>query len=144
VQRDALIGQLHRIFEVEFLRPVDAVDRIPLHVLALLVQVHERGAAFVVFEVERGIELLRNRPVLVDFRHRIQLAERSHGALPPQVRPIIIFSEHCSHDQRDSNCRTWQGGNENCDAACPRAGNRQAYNRPPGCGKACSASSRVM
>ena len=139
VQGNAFIGQLHRVFEIELERPVDPVDRIPLHVLALLVQVHERRAAIVVFEIECGVELLRNRPVLVEIRHRIEIAKRCHGANPPQGRPIVVrmnlfFGEQCSHSQRDSKSRAWQGKSDKCDECNEQRSSKAA--RPGNAGRA--------
>src|SRR5690348_15561424 len=41
--RDGVIGELHRIAGIEFLRPIDALLRVPLLTLALLVQREQIG-----------------------------------------------------------------------------------------------------
>src|SRR5947199_115314 len=78
--RDRLVGQLLRIFRIEVLRPVDAGVGVPLELLALLVEVHERGAALLVLPAKDGVEGVPPRPGAVLDRNGVAAVGR-HGAL---------------------------------------------------------------
>src|ERR1700723_2012536 len=71
--RDALVGNLLRIFRIEILRPVDARGGVPLQVLALLVELAERVAALLVFPFENGVELAGYGPLGCIHGNRVTL-----------------------------------------------------------------------
>src|SRR5207244_12566645 len=60
--RDRLVGQLLRVLRIEILRPVDADVGVPLELLALLVEVHERVAAVLILPAEDRLERVRHLP----------------------------------------------------------------------------------
>jgi hypothetical protein len=54
VDGDGLLGRQQRVVEVDLVRPVDPLGRVPLPLLALVVEAEEPVAAFVVVPVEGG------------------------------------------------------------------------------------------
>jgi len=54
VDGDGLLGGQQRVVEVDLVRPVDPLGRVPLPLLALVVEVEEPVAALVVLPVEGG------------------------------------------------------------------------------------------
>jgi hypothetical protein len=71
--RDLLVGQLLRVLGIEVERPVDPRVAVPLPLLALLVQVQQRGAAVLVFPAHERVEAARDDPFGRIDRHGVAL-----------------------------------------------------------------------
>jgi hypothetical protein len=81
VDRAELLGLLHHVRRVHRDRPVDPLGRVPLLVLAALVQVQQAGSAAVVVPVEPGGPGRRHVPgALLDGADVVIVG--AHGTLP--------------------------------------------------------------
>ena len=54
--RDGTVVELHRVLGIEILRPVDAQRRVPLLLLALVVELQQRLAPVIIFPGEAGLD----------------------------------------------------------------------------------------
>src|SRR5262249_38751830 len=77
-----------RILGVEILRPVDARARVPLQVLALLVEPPQRLGAVLVFPLEDGVERAGNRPRDLVDGYGVAI-DACHGGPPSVAREPV-------------------------------------------------------
>ena len=85
VDRDVRVRHPHRVVGIDVLRPVEALRRIPLLLLALAIEREQVGAAVLVFPGERGrglafhlpLGLLDGQAIEVGGRHALSLIVRS-------------------------------------------------------------------
>src|SRR5205085_3327334 len=81
VDRDEVVGEAERVFEVDLLRPVNALVGVPLLILALLVQREQLVAPFVVLPVEDRRDFAgRNPPLGLLDRQRVYACAHRSGA----------------------------------------------------------------
>src|SRR6185312_14337041 len=74
--RDHPVVELHRVLGIELLRPVDAQRRVPLLLLALVVELQQRLARIVIFPGEARLDRALEFPLRQFHRQRIAIDRR--------------------------------------------------------------------